>query len=77
MKIEPRIHGTLDELPGNHPFVLKSSSLYCENCNEMIWAFNNECMQTWVESGKGNFCITCFAILIVEYEDKMNFCLIE
>lgn len=26
----------------------------------MVHASNNECMQTWVETGEGAYCIRCF-----------------
>ena len=29
----------------------------------MLNAFNNECMQTWVETGVGNYCLPCFVNL--------------
>lgn len=57
---EPIIHSHItDGLPDNHK--LAYSSLFCECCNENLHASNNECMQTWVETGKGNYCLACFA----------------
>jgi hypothetical protein len=35
--------------------------VYCASCKAMLHASNNECMQTWVETGRGNFCVKCFA----------------
>lgn len=58
---EPQIHSHItDALPEDHP--LADQSVYCdeENCGEMLHAFNNECMQTWVETGVGNFCALHF-----------------
>lgn len=49
-----------DALPEDHP--LAFDMVYCEgrDCTAMLHSFNNECMQTWVETGKGNYCIWCF-----------------
>jgi hypothetical protein len=35
--------------------------VYCTSCKAMLHASNNECMQTWVETGRGDFCVKCFA----------------
>lgn len=57
--IEPKIHSHLtDSLPESHP--LAYESIGCKICNETLHAGNNECMQTWIETGKGNFCFSCF-----------------
>lgn len=56
---DPLIHTHItDVLPDDHPQAFES--INCSACGEMVHAFNNECMQTWVETGKGNFCIFCF-----------------
>jgi len=55
---EPKIHYVKDQLDATHPLAYKS--LECTVCREAIHAFNNECMQPWVESGKGNYCLLCF-----------------
>jgi hypothetical protein len=47
-----------DKLDDTHP--LAFHSIECRRCHETLHAFNNECMQTWVETGKGNYCIFCF-----------------
>lgn len=57
----PILHTHIEDvLPDDH--LLAYDSVYCEGpeCNRMLHAFNNECMQTWVETGKGNYCIWCF-----------------
>lgn len=57
---EPKIHSHItDVLPDDHR--LARESIFCEKCGDMLHAFNNECMQTWVETGRGNFCLKCFA----------------
>jgi hypothetical protein len=59
---DPRLHSHVeDALPENHPSA--TTTVYCRGCGVMLHASNNECMQTWIESGKGNFCIKCFAAL--------------
>lgn len=58
---EPLIHSHItDGLPNSHP--LAYESVNCAACCESLHAANNECMQTWVESGRGNFCLACFAV---------------
>ena len=58
---EPKIHSHItDSLEACHPLAFKNVFCSNNNCKEMVHAFNNECMQTWVETGKGNFCILCF-----------------
>lgn len=57
---EPLIHSNItDVLPEDHLYAY--STLYCRSCLEMVHACNNECMQTWVETGKGPYCLRCFA----------------
>jgi hypothetical protein len=59
---EPLIHSHItDELPDSDPSAF--TTIYCKSCNVMVHAFNNECMQTWIESGAGNYCLKCFAAL--------------
>jgi hypothetical protein len=59
---DPILHSHIEDvLPEDHPDAYKTLS--CVECNRMIHAINNECMQTWIESGKGNFCLKCFACL--------------
>ena len=56
----PKLHSHIEDgLPNGHP--LAYECVYCTMCGEMLHAGNNECMQTWVETGRGNFCIPCFA----------------
>lgn len=59
MPLEPLIHSHItDVLPDNHP--LANKQVHCERCRALVHAFNNECMQTWLETGQGNYCILCF-----------------
>jgi hypothetical protein len=56
---EPVIHSQItDELPEGHPLAFEH--LECRACGELIHSANNECMQTWVETGRGGFCLRCF-----------------
>jgi hypothetical protein len=57
---DPILHTHVeDTLDDAHP--LAWTTIYCDDCSEMIHAGNNECMDAWVETGKGNFCLSCFA----------------
>ena len=59
---EPIIHSfNTDCLPEEHPWVRKTVS--CGRCGEMVHAFNNECMQVWVELEQRALCIDCFKLL--------------
>jgi hypothetical protein len=59
---EPLLHSHVeDELPAHHPLAFQF--VYCLSCREMVHAGNNECMRTWVETGKGPYCIECLADL--------------
>lgn len=57
---EPVIHSHItDCLPEGHPLAYESVS--CIVCGVLVHASNNECMQTWVETGCGSGCLKCFA----------------
>jgi hypothetical protein len=59
---EPLIHSEItDELPDEHP--LAYTTVECARCGQQVHAFNNECMQAWVETGQGNYCLICFVAL--------------
>ena len=56
---EPHIHSHIEDcLPETHP--LACETVLCKNCGAMVHAFNNECMQTWIETGNGEYCLRCF-----------------
>lgn len=56
---EPRIHSHIDdELPPDHPLAFKIVN--CQACAVMVHCESNECMQTWVETGRGTYCLPCF-----------------
>jgi len=70
---EPNIHSHItDVLDDSHP--LAYETVYCDKCRSaMLHAANNECMQTWIETGKGNFCTHCFCTMGIEVlEDDMG-----
>jgi hypothetical protein len=57
---EPKIHSHIDDvLPDEHP--LAFTCVDCVVCGVMVHASNNECMQTWIETGKGAYCLKHFA----------------
>lgn len=56
---EPQIHSHItDYLDESHP--LHDKEVYCASCKEMLHFYINECMQTWIETGEGNYCVKCF-----------------
>lgn len=59
---EPLIHSDIEaELPAVHP--LAHDTINCATCGNMLHHCINENMRTWVETGKGNYCLRCFAAL--------------
>ena len=64
---EPILHTHItDMLDDAHPKAHKS--IFCNLCKAHVHAFNNECMQSWFETGKGDFCFKCFIKLNPETE---------
>lgn len=65
---EPQIHShVVDCLPDEHP--LARNSVFCLRCGVLVHAINNECMQTWFETGLGNFCMPCFVVEAIKRDD--------
>ena len=57
---DPILHTHVEDcLPDEHPLAFESVD--CVRCQDMVHASNNECMQSWVETGKGAYCVVCFA----------------
>ena len=57
---DPILHSHIEDgLPDDHR--LAWECVHCNVCACMVHAGNNECMSTWVETGKGAYCIKCFA----------------
>lgn len=55
MKKEPLIHSHIEDcLPEDHKF--SHETIYCTDCERMVHA-------SWVETGKGNYCVPCFSML--------------
>lgn len=70
---EPIIHWIDDKLKNGHP--MSYQSVYCNKCNEMLHAANNEFMKPWVESGNGNYCMPCFSKETINCMDEMVYAL--
>lgn len=59
---EPRMHSHIsDGLPVDHPLAYRR--VYCERCNTLLHMQTNSCMRTWIESGRGNYCMRCFIVV--------------
>jgi hypothetical protein len=59
--LEPQLHShVLDRLPDGHPLAFTRVS--CDRCDTPLHLQSNSCMRTWVESGRGNFCLRCFVL---------------
>jgi len=57
---EPKIHSHITGvLPESHK--LANKNVRCTTCKSSLHSGNNKCMQTWIETGQGNYCIFCFA----------------
>lgn len=69
---EPKIHWIEDKLPDYHPNAF--GMLDCIQCDEMLHGCNNEFMQPWVETGKGNYCLSCFNAVVTLFDgDEREF----
>ena len=59
---EPKIHSHITVmLPDDHPLAYMHT--HCAKCGDLVHAGNNMVMQTWIETGKGCFCVACFNFL--------------
>ena len=57
---EPQVHSHITgKLPDSHPLA-NDEYVTCAACNAVLHAVANECMQTWIETGEGNYCLRCF-----------------
>ena len=62
VRSEPRVHSHItDCLPANHP--LARQRVYCDRCDTLLHMLTNSCMRTWIESGRGNYCMRCFIVV--------------
>jgi hypothetical protein len=72
--MEYKIHSHLnDKLSENHK--LAYTQINCDICDATIHAYNNECMQSWFETNRGNFCTKCFKI--PEVIENIEDCIIK
>ena len=68
---EPLLHtGITDCLPADHP--LAWATVYCQECGAMVHGTPNENMCNWVETGKGAWCLQCFARRFADDYDAMD-----
>ena len=59
---DPCIHSHIEDvLPDDHP--LAFVTVDCTTCGVTLHHHGNKCMRTWVETGRGNFCVPCFAAI--------------
>ena len=58
-RIEPKIHSHIEDgLPDDHP--LAWEQVDCMTCGKPVHNSRNECISSWVETGKGIFCFRCW-----------------
>lgn len=72
---EPLIHSHItDVLPADHRYMQDGAEgvVFCCRCNAMLW-HENECMQTWLETGIGDFCLKCFFLEQFKTKHYANF----
>ena len=66
---EPIIHSHVsDRLDEEHYGDDAYERRDCKDCGKMVHAFNNECMNFWVETSQGNYCFKCFYTLVEKYD---------
>ena len=77
-KIHSRIESALDYSPLSYKKYCKSCDFHgwlkshdsydhdlinCDTCKDILHlGTENKCLRTWVETGKGNFCLKCFVL---------------
>jgi hypothetical protein len=49
-------------LPKRHSLARKR--VRCDRCDSLVHLPSNSCLRTWVESGRGNFCLRCFVFAV-------------
>jgi hypothetical protein len=55
----PVLHTHVERgLPDGHPYA--GQAVYCQFCRDPLHASTNECLQTWVETGRGPYCLEDF-----------------
>jgi hypothetical protein len=58
---EPRFHSHItDRLADGHR--LATQRVSCERCEAILHLEDNSCVRTWVETGRGNYCLYCFLV---------------
>ena len=59
---EPHLHSHVtDRLPAGHP--LAGARVHCDRCDTLLHLQTNSCMRTWIETGRGNYCMRCFIVV--------------
>ena len=67
---EPLFHSEItDDLDDNHPLVHEQVEYL--NCKKLVHAFNNENMDSWMETGLGALCLPCFYTAVEEKGAQM------
>ena len=65
--LEPLVHSHVtDVLPDGHP--LAEADVHCDRCGALVHSQINEYMQTWIETGMGNYDVLCFVIAAGGFE---------
>lgn len=58
---EPLVHSHVaDVLPDDHPPA--EANVHCDRCGGLLHTQSNDCMTTWIETGRGNYDVVCFVI---------------
>jgi len=61
---DPVLHTHVEDiLPSGHPLAFQHISCDGPKCGKLLHSANNECMQSWIETGMGNYCLPCFEML--------------
>jgi hypothetical protein len=58
---EPLVHSHVTgALAPDHR--LAHARVYCDRCEALLHLQSNSCLRTWIESGRGNYCVRCFIV---------------
>ena len=70
---EPLLHTFVEDIIPDWQNDKLVESIYCKECEKMLHCTtNNECMNIWIETKGGNFCLECFVKKIKNFEENLK-----
>lgn len=64
-RVDPVVHSHISKsLPSGHR--LAHQNVICAKCHKAVHSSQNECVSTWVETGRGDYCLWCFVMHLTD-----------